>query len=112
MEIFVDGGLFELLIAVVFGYAINFIFRRKFLLIGYSFIVVLAPVISLFVQKGELFYFLSIITITSSIMLVILLWKHRNHSAEQKNLFDVDKYWHMVSNKFYKRRRRKHVNHV
>jgi hypothetical protein len=110
MEIFIDGGLFELGIAVLFGYAINFIFRRKVLLLAFSGIVVLAPVACLFLQKGEIFYILSVINIMTSLLLVVLLWKYRADSADGKNLFDVKKYWHIVSHKFQRRQTGKQVS--
>jgi hypothetical protein len=94
MEIFIDGGLFELLIATIVGYVINFIFLRKYLLIIYSAVSVIAPVLIIFLKKGDLFYFLSSLSILNSILLVILLWTKRTKypneplfTRPRKNLF-------------------------
>jgi hypothetical protein len=96
MEIFVDGGLFELLLAVAFGYALNFIFFRKYLLIIFSALSVLAPIALFFLPPGELRYFITGICFINSILLVVLLWKQRMYFPNEP-LFDVEKW----KKKFY-----------
>ncbi len=88
MEVFVDGGLFELIIAIVFGYAINYILLKKYLLILFSVISVVAPLALLFLNKGEWYQFVVILCIINSILLVILLWKQRDKFPDQP-LFDL-----------------------
>lgn len=77
MEVFVDGGLFELILAVAFGYAVNFIFLKKYLLIIFSAISLLAPVALFFINSGELRYWIISICLINSILLIFLLWKQR-----------------------------------
>ena len=96
MEIFVDGGLFELIIAMALGYTINYIFLRKYLLIAFSVISIISPIALLFIRTGELYSWLAAICILNSGLLIILLWRHRlkfpNHP-----LFNVDKLRRKVS---------------
>ena len=77
MEIFVDGGLFELFIAAAFGYAINFIFLRKYLLIIYSAIAIMSPIFLYFFNNGEIHNWIAGICIINAILLVTMLWKYR-----------------------------------
>jgi hypothetical protein len=77
MEIFVDGGLFELLIALSLGYLINVIYLRKYLLVLYSGVAVASPILQFFLPRNDLFYFLAAITILNSILLIVLLWRHK-----------------------------------
>ncbi|HYV91030.1 MAG TPA: hypothetical protein VE978_04580 [Chitinophagales bacterium] len=91
MEVFVDGGLFELLLAVAFGYAINFIFLKRYLLVIFSGLCILTPVALIFLGRGELYYWLISICILNSIFLVILLWRERQRVPNQP-LFDVEKF--------------------
>lgn len=102
MEIFVDGGLFELLIAAVLGYMINYIFLKKYLLILFSVISVAAPVLLLFTGKGDLFYFLIALTLINSILLVILLWTERKRHPFEP-LFKIERPKKIVS-KFFKKK--------
>jgi hypothetical protein len=91
MEIFLDGGLFEVVIAVTLGYMINFIFLKKYLLIVFSVISVTAPALTIFIGKEDLFYFLVSISIGNSILLVILLWIERNKHPNEP-LIKIEKY--------------------
>ena len=77
MEIFVDGGLFELLIALSLGYLINVIYLRKYLLFVYSCVAVAAPILLFFLARNDAFYILAAITVLNSILLVVLLWRQR-----------------------------------
>jgi hypothetical protein len=97
MEIFIDGGLFELSIAIATAYLINFIFLRKYLLIIFSVATITAPVIILFIPKGELFYFISAFSILNSIFLVLLLWKQRTQSPREP-LVNIEKYRNKIVN--------------
>lgn len=90
MEIFVDGGLFEIIIAVAFGYAINFIFLKKYLLFIFSSITILSPVALMFFNSGEQYYWLVSICISNAVLLVILLWRERLKGNNK--LFDVEKF--------------------
>lgn len=100
MEIFVDGGLFELIIAIAFGYAINYIFLKKYLLIIFSCIAILSPVTLIFFNSGELYYWLITICIINAILLVLLLWKERLKVPKQP-LFDVGKF----KRKFFRKKK-------
>jgi len=42
MEVFIDGGILELLIAATLGFAINFIFAKKYLPLIFSVITLAA----------------------------------------------------------------------
>ena len=90
MEIFLDGGLFELLVAVGFGYAINFIFMKKYLLIIFSCIVIGAPVSLIFFNSGEIRFWIIGACCINAMLLVILLWKHRLENTN-KQLFNLNK---------------------
>src|SRR5689334_6438289 len=99
MEVFVDGGLFEIIIAIAFGYAINFIFLKKYLLIIFSVLSVLAPLALFFFHSGEIYYWLVSIGIVNSVFLVVLLWKERYRLPNQP-LFDIEKF----KRKFFNRK--------
>jgi hypothetical protein len=58
MEIFVDGGLFELLITLSLGYLINVIYLKKYLLLLFSCVSIGAPIGLLFLHKGGALYLL------------------------------------------------------
>lgn len=89
METFLDGGLFELLIGIFFASLVNIIFSKKYLLIFFSIMVVASPIILLFINKNELYYWLVSFCFFNSSLLIILLWKERaQHPA--KPLFRVD----------------------
>jgi len=98
MEIFVYGGLFELAIAVAFGYAINFIFLKKYLLIIFSGICILSPVALIFFKSGELYYWFISVCIINAILLIVLLWRERLRVPNQP-LFDVKKFRRKFFNK-------------
>jgi hypothetical protein len=101
MEIFLDGGLFELLVVLVFGYGLNYIFRQKYLLVLFSFLIVAAPVLLLFLHKGDLLYILVAVCILNALLLVLVLWRLRKQST-RPFLFDTDKYRRLLSDKFFK----------
>ncbi len=99
MEIFIDGGLFEITIAAAVAYTINYIFARKFLLVIYSAIAILTPIALIFFRTGELYYWFVTISILNSVLLVVLLWKLRQKHPHQP-LFDADKFTKKMYNKF------------
>jgi hypothetical protein len=90
MEIFIDGGLFEFLIAVTLGYMVNYIFLKKYLLFFFSAVSIISPLLLIFLNKGELFFCIVGLCIFNSIFLVVLLWKQRQ-TIPHKPLFDVKK---------------------
>lgn len=77
MEVFIDGGLFELIIAIAFGCAMNFILLRKHLLIAFSASAILSPTALFFIKNGEAINWIAAICIINAVILTILLWKHR-----------------------------------
>ena len=83
MEIFVDGGLFEIVLASVFAAAFNFIFRRKVLLIIYAFVLVIAPLALLFTANKEVLYTVVAFILINQVLLAILLLREhfRNPGA-------------------------------
>jgi hypothetical protein len=89
MEIFVDGGLFELLIALSLGYLINVIYLKKYLLLLFSCVSIGAPIGLLFLHKGGAFYLLAAISTVNAILLVVLLWRQRAGNPD-KPLFNLD----------------------
>lgn len=91
MEPFFDGGLFELLIAIGIGYALNFIFLKKYLLVFFSIVSIAAPALLFFVNSREIFYWLVGACIFNTIFLITLLWKQRITEPD-KSLFEVKKY--------------------
>jgi hypothetical protein len=91
MEIFVDGGLFELLIALSLGYLINVIYLRKYLLVMYSAVVIAAPVLLLFLPRNDIFYILVAIAVLNAVLLVVLLWRQRMHEPG-KPLFNINEW--------------------
>jgi hypothetical protein len=103
MEPFFDGGLFELFIAIGVGYSLNFIFKRKYLLVIYSIISIATPILLLFTNKSEMFIWLVSISIFNSTLLIIFLWKQRL-SNPNKSLFETEK----LLEKFFLKRKLKH----
>ena len=91
MEPFLDGGLFEVLIAVLIGYSLNFIFLKKYLLVIFSLVSIVAPVLLFFIHAKEIFYWLVSICIFNTVFLITLLWKQRI-TEPGKSLFDVKRY--------------------
>ena len=89
MELFLDGGLFEIAGLLVFASVINYIFSRKYLLIIFSAAVMIAPVLLFFIKETELFNWLMAFIIFNSTLFVLLLWKQRS-AASGKPLFDTD----------------------
>lgn len=96
MEIFVDGGLFELLIALSLGYLINVIYLKKYLLLIYSGVAIAAPIGLFFFPKKDAFYLLATICIVNAILLVILLWRQRVKDPG-KPLFNLDSWKRRLS---------------
>ena len=90
MEPFIDGGLFELLLVLGFAYTINYIFLKKYLLIFYSVVSIISPILLIFFNQGELLYYICGVCIVNSILLVILLWKQRQTNP-RRPLFDLGK---------------------
>jgi len=90
MEPFIDGGLFELLIALAFVYMVNYIFLKKYLLFFFSTVSIISPLLLIFLNKGELYFCIVGLCIFNSILLVVLLWKQRR-IIPHKPLFDVKK---------------------
>lgn len=91
MEIFVDGGLFELIIAFAFGYLVNVIYLKKYLLLFYSFVAIATPIGLFFLKTSEAFYLLASVCIVNATLLVVLLWQQRAQHPG-KPLFDLDKW--------------------
>lgn len=91
MEPFFDGGLIELLIAIGIGYTLNFIFLKKYLLVFFSIVSIVAPVLLFYVNQGEIYYLLVGVCIFNTIFLNTLLWKQRLTEPD-KPLFDLKKY--------------------
>ncbi len=89
MEIFLDGGWFEIVIAFFLGITLNFIFFRKYLLIIFSLIILAGPVFLFFVKNSELFNWFVIMSIFNSVLLVWLLWKTKKDHPQDR-LFNVD----------------------
>ncbi|HEY4111888.1 hypothetical protein [Puia sp.] len=77
MEVFVDGGLFELLIALTVATLINAIYLRRSLLIAYSILSGAASVALFFLPKGDVFYVLLGVNVLNTLLLIVLLWKRR-----------------------------------
>ena len=89
METFLDGGVFEMIIAFVFAVTLNFIFIRKYLLLIFSLVIIVCPVLLFFVNEQELRAWLVVISIFNSVLLVCLLWKTKKDHP-QEPLFKVD----------------------
>ena len=75
METFLDGGLFEVLIAFFLMASLNYIFSRRFLLIFLSVVILVSPVLLFILKKSEIYNWLIVLSILNSILLVCLLWK-------------------------------------
>ena len=88
METFLDGGLFELIIAIVFAYFLNFIFLKKYLLLIFSLLIITAPVILFFINKNELHSWLVAICLFNAVLLIVLLWKEKIRNPAE-SLFNV-----------------------
>jgi hypothetical protein len=89
MEPFLDGGLFELLIAIFFALSLNFIFLKKYLLLIFSGLILSFPILLFFISKNELYYWIVSLCSLNAVFLVVLLWKEKNKNPDQP-LFDVD----------------------
>jgi len=77
MEPFLDGGMFELIIAAAFIYSANFVLRKKYVLWIYSIIAILSPILLLFFYRHEWILILGLICLFNSVFLVVVLWKIR-----------------------------------
>ena len=89
MEIFIDGGMFELLAAAALAYTINFIFLKKYLLIIYSLLLIATPVLFLFTSKdNEVYFVLLFFAFFNAVVFVALLWKLKLED-EKAPLFNV-----------------------
>jgi len=100
MEPFIDGGLIELFIAIAaLGYLINFIFLKKYLLVLFSIVSGLAPVLLFFLHHTALFYLLVALCVCNSILLIAVLWKIRIQTPYEP-LFDLKKYFKQIKKKF------------
>ena len=89
MEPFLDGGLFELFIAVFFAASLNFIFLKKYLLFIFSLLILAFPVLLFFIDKNELYYWMVSFCVFNAVFLVVLLWKVKNKNPEEP-LFDAE----------------------
>lgn len=103
MEPFIDGGLIEFLAMLLLGYAVNFIFFRKYLLLLYSVIALAAPMLLLLFRNDELFYWLIALCLLNAILLVTLLWKQRHTNPEQP-LITIPSFSQLPLTRFFKRR--------
>ena len=81
MELFFDGGLFEIILALGFAGILNFIFRKKILLIIFSVLIVAAPVFLFITRQGEVYYWIVSLCVFNSLLLVVLLWKQKRSDA-------------------------------
>jgi hypothetical protein len=89
MEVFVDGGLFELFALLAFGCAINFIFAHKYLLLLFSAVAFAGPVGLLFVSENLRAWPAGFCILTGA-LLTFLLWKMRLARGDRP-LFDLNK---------------------
>ncbi len=89
METFLDGGVFELLIAILFASFLNIIFLKKYLLIIFSVLVISCPVILLFIYRNELYYWIVSLCFFNACLLIILIWKEKKKHPKEA-LFDVE----------------------
>src|SRR5258705_13559398 len=102
MEIFLDGGLFEFFAVVILAYAVNFIFLKKYLLILFSILTIASPILLIFFNKSEWYYFCVSLCIFNSIFLVILLWREL-----QKNIHKDPFYIKKLKKKIFKKKKKK-----
>src|SRR3954470_13204944 len=77
MEIFIDGGLFELGVLFILAAGLNFIFLRRIALIFYSAIVIALPLSLFLIRRGELYFTLLSFCLLNSTLLVVLLWREK-----------------------------------
>jgi hypothetical protein len=90
MEPFIDGGYIELLLVLLAGFAINFIFLKKHVLVIFSVISIASPVFLLFITGGAFYSWLVSLCIFNAAFLIILLWKIKIKDPV-KPLFDLQK---------------------
>src|SRR4030095_4277303 len=88
MEVFIDGGLFEIIGLLLFASLFNYIFSKKYLLIFFSVVAISAPFTLFFVKDKEIFYWVVALIIFNSIVFVSLLWKVWT-GKDDKRLFDT-----------------------
>lgn len=89
MELFLDGGLFEIAGLLLFASVINYIFSKRYLLIIFSAAVLIAPALLFFIKDSEIFNWLMAFMTFNSIVFVLLLWKQRKQVSGGP-LFDTD----------------------
>jgi len=92
MEIFVDGGLFELIALLIFGYGMNYILRRKLLLIAYCIIALASPFGVIFLHEGFIRECLAVVSVVNAGILVFILVSRYKENKDQP-LFDVSSYY-------------------
>ena len=90
MEPIFDGGLIELFLALLLGLTMNYIFSKKYVLLFYSAISIIAPVLLCFFQPGLLFYIAVFLCLINTVFLLVLLWSERKKNPEAP-LFDLKK---------------------
>jgi hypothetical protein len=80
MEVFVDFGMFELLVAVGLAAASRVVFRRRWLAVLFLIWAALAPIALIFVARDELVRWIAIIGLVPALVnvatLAILLKRH------------------------------------
>jgi hypothetical protein len=102
METFLDGGIFEIIIAIFFAGLINFIFLKKYLLIIYSLLIIAGPALLFFINKNDFYYWLVTVCLFNAVLLVILLWKTKIANAGE-TLFNIESMKNklsVITNKF------------
>jgi hypothetical protein len=99
MEIFLDGGLFELIIAVSICYMLNFIFLRKYLFYLFCLLSVVSAICLFFIHSGDAYYLCVSLCLLNSFLLVFMLWRQRTKFPGE-NLFDVE----ALKHKFLKKK--------
>ena len=88
MEVFADGGLFEIIGLLLFASLTNYIFSKKYLLIIFSAVAITAPILLVLVRDSEIFYWVIGVLMFNSILFVSLLWKVWRGNSD-KRLFDT-----------------------
>jgi hypothetical protein len=88
MEPVIDGGLFEVMFLIVIGTIINFVFRRRYLLMVYSALAISAPLVFLLMAENELAVFAMVFSLFNAILLVTLLWRAKK--TNPVHLIDVE----------------------
>jgi Ca2+/Na+ antiporter len=89
MELFFDGGLFELLFVIGFAILVNFIFLKRVLLILFSLLIISAPVILFFIHGNELYNWVVTLCLLNAVLLVVIIWKQKKEKPAEP-LFKVE----------------------